>query len=54
MLPQLYTTVATLEALIQLLQHHPRGLLFVRDELTAWVLGMTSTGAGEGVIANTG
>jgi Protein of unknown function (DUF3987) len=40
MLPQLYTTDATLEALIQLLQRHPRGLLFVRDELTAWVLGM--------------
>jgi uncharacterized protein DUF3987 len=40
MRPQWYTTDATLEALIQLLRPHPRGLLFVRDELTAWVLGM--------------
>ena len=48
MLPQLYTTDATLEALIQLLHHHPRGLLLVRDELTAWVLGMNMFRAGKG------
>ena len=40
MMPQLYTTDATLEALIQLLHQNPRGLLFVRDELTGWILGM--------------
>jgi hypothetical protein len=39
-MPQLYTTDATLEALIQLLHQNPRGLLFVRDELTGWILGM--------------
>ena len=33
MKPQLYTTDAELEALIQLLHQKPRGLLFVRDEL---------------------
>ncbi|MGH8068469.1 MAG: DUF3987 domain-containing protein, partial [Candidatus Entotheonellia bacterium] len=48
MLPQLYTTDATLEALIQLLRHHPRGLLLVRNELTAWVLGMNQYRGGRG------
>jgi uncharacterized protein DUF3987 len=40
MKPQLYTTDAELEALIQLLHQKPRGLLFVRDELAGWILGM--------------
>jgi uncharacterized protein DUF3987 len=48
LLPQLYTTDATLEALIQLLRHHPRGVLFARDELTAWVLGMNQYRGGRG------
>jgi hypothetical protein len=48
MRPQLYTTDATLEALIQLLHQNPRGLLFVRDELTAWVLGMNQYRGGRG------
>jgi hypothetical protein len=46
--PQLYTTDATLEALIQLLHDNPRGLLFVRDELTAWVLSMNAFRRGNG------
>jgi hypothetical protein len=48
MMPQLYTTDATMEALIQLLHHHPRGLLLVSDELTAWVLSMNMFRAGKG------
>jgi hypothetical protein len=47
-MPQLYSTDATLEALIQLLHQNPRGLLFVRDELTAWVLSMNAFRRGKG------
>jgi len=48
LMPQMYTTDATMEALIQLLHQHPRGVLFVRDELTAWVLGMNQYRGGKG------
>jgi len=48
MMTQMYTTNTTMEALIQLLHQHPRGVRFVRDELTAWVLGMNQYRGGKG------
>jgi len=48
MLPQIYTTDTTMEALIQLLQYNPRGLLFIRDELVGWVLAMNAYRGGKG------
>lgn len=45
---QIFTTDATLEALAVLLQKNPRGLIFLRDELTGWVHGMNQYKAGKG------
>lgn len=47
-LPQLFTTDATLEALVVLLQQNPRGIVFVRDELAAWVRAMNQYRLGKG------
>lgn len=45
---QIFTTDATLEALAVLLQKNPRGLIFLRDELTGWVHGMNQYKSGRG------
>lgn len=45
---QAFTTDATLEALAALLAYTPRGIAFVRDELTAWVLSMNQYKGGKG------
>jgi hypothetical protein len=45
---QLFTTDATLEAMAELLEHNPRGLLFMRDELSGWVRGMDQYRGGRG------
>lgn len=45
---QVVTTDATLEALAVLLQQNPRGLVFLRDELTGWVHGMNQYKGGKG------
>jgi hypothetical protein len=44
---QIFTTDATLEALASLLQHNPRGLAFVRDELAGWALAMNQYKGGK-------
>ena len=45
---QLFTTDATVEALAGVLEHHLRGVLFVRDELTAWARAMNQYKGGKG------
>ena len=45
---QVITTDATLEALSDLLQNNPRGMLFARDELTGWALSMNQYKNGKG------
>lgn len=40
LMPQLYTTDCTIEALASVLAHNPRGVLLFQDELTAWVRSM--------------
>src|SRR5262249_47372680 len=37
---QIFTTDATMEALLALLARRPRGLIFLQDELTGWVRAM--------------
>src|SRR5262249_44706682 len=46
--PQLFSTDATVEALAGVLEHNPRGVLFVRDELTAWARAMNQYKGGKG------
>jgi hypothetical protein len=45
---QLFTTDSTMEALGDLLERNPRGLVFLRDELTAWARAMDQYRAGKG------
>jgi hypothetical protein len=45
---QIWTSDATLEALGELLERNPRGLCFVRDELTGWVRAMNQYRGGKG------
>lgn len=45
---QLFTIDTTLEALAALLQGNPRGLILVRDELTAWALAANQYKGGKG------
>jgi hypothetical protein len=47
-LQQLFTTDATLEALAVILAQNPRGLVFIRDELTGWVRAMNQYKGGKG------
>ena len=47
-LPQVYTTDTTLEALAALLEQHPRGLVCLQDELTGWALAMDQYKGGKG------
>ena len=47
-MPQIFTTDATLEALASLLEQNPRGLAFVRDELAGWALAMNQYKGGKG------
>jgi hypothetical protein len=46
--PQLFSTDATVEALAGVLEPNPRGVLFVRDELTAWARAMNQYKGGRG------
>jgi hypothetical protein len=46
--PQLYTTDATLEALVVLLAQNPRGIALIQDELAAWVGAMNQYRGGKG------
>lgn len=48
MMAQVFTTDSTLEALAELIQQNPRGLLFVRDELTGWARAMNQYRNGKG------
>jgi len=45
---QVWTSDTTTEAFAELLQQNPRGIMLVRDELTAWVLGMNQYKGGRG------
>jgi len=45
---QLFTTDATVEALAALLEENPRGIAFMRDELTGWVRSMNQYRDGAG------
>lgn len=45
---QLFSTDATVEALAGVLEHNPRGVLFIRDELTAWARAMNQYKSGKG------
>jgi Protein of unknown function (DUF3987) len=47
-MPQIWTSDSTLEALAELLERNPRGLVKVRDELTGWVLSMNQYKGGHG------
>jgi hypothetical protein len=47
-MPQVFTTDATLEALAALLEQNPRGVAFIQDELTGWVLAMDQYKGGKG------
>jgi hypothetical protein len=47
-LPQVFTTDATMEALAVLLEQNPRGIAFMQDELTGWVLAMDQYKGGKG------
>ena len=46
--PQLFSTDATVEALAGVLEQNPRGVLFVRDELTGWARAMNQYKGGKG------
>ena len=46
--PQLFTTDATLEALIVLLAQNPRGVALIQDELSGWVRSMNQYRGGRG------
>jgi hypothetical protein len=45
---QICSTDATVEALATVLEQNPRGVLFIRDELTAWVRAMNQYKGGKG------
>jgi hypothetical protein len=45
---QIWTSDATLEALAELIERNPRGVLMARDELTGWVLSMNQYKGGKG------
>jgi hypothetical protein len=45
---QIITTDSTLEALAELLEQNPRGIIFCRDELTGWVRSMNQYKGGRG------
>jgi hypothetical protein len=45
---QICSTDATVEALASLLEQNPRGVVFIRDELTAWVHAMDQYKGGKG------
>jgi hypothetical protein len=47
-LAQLFTTDATVEALAVLLEQNPRGLAFIKDDLTGWVHAMNQYKGGKG------
>jgi len=47
-LKQVFTTDATLESLAVLLERNPKGILFLRDELSAWVRAMNQYRGGRG------
>ncbi len=47
-LPQVYTTDTTLEALAALLEQNSRGIVCLQDELTGWVLAMDQYKGGKG------
>jgi hypothetical protein len=47
-MPQLFTTDATVEALAVLLEQNPRGLAFIKDDLTGWVHAMNQYKRGKG------
>ena len=47
-MPQVFTTDATLEALAALLEQNPRGVAFIQDELTGWALAMNQYKGGRG------
>jgi hypothetical protein len=47
-MPQIWTSDRTLEALAELLERNPRGVLMVRDELTGWALNMNQYKGGHG------
>jgi len=47
-MPQVFSTDATLEALAALLEQNPRGVAFIQDELTGWVLAMNQYKGGKG------
>jgi hypothetical protein len=47
-LTQIWTADSTIEAFAELLAHNPRGVILIRDELTAWVLSMNQYKGGRG------
>ncbi len=47
-LPQVYTTDTTLEALAALLEQNPRGIVCLQDELVGWALAMDQYKGGRG------
>jgi Protein of unknown function (DUF3987) len=47
-MPRIYSTDATIEAFCALLEANPKGLLFIRDELTGWALSMNQYKGGKG------
>ncbi|MBM3224376.1 MAG: DUF3987 domain-containing protein [Candidatus Tectomicrobia bacterium] len=46
--PQVFSTDATVEALVSVLEQNPRGIVFVRDELAAWARAMNQYKGGKG------
>ena len=47
-LQQIQVDDATMEALLSLMEHNPRGILFYQDELSAWAKGMNQYRGGKG------
>ncbi len=45
---RLYTADATVEALAELIEQNPRGIMLIRDELTAWVKSLNQYKSGRG------
>jgi Protein of unknown function (DUF3987) len=45
---EIYTSDCTVEAMADILEQHPRGVLFIRDELTGWVLALNQYKGGKG------